>query len=71
MYIGYWTLYKYYYYYGAHTCFCVCRSDCVGVCGNVCCVASVVKESGFLSLGVLKYGVCLCKACDGCCVCLY
>ena len=27
----------------------------VGVCGNVCCVAAVVKDSGFLSLGVLKY----------------
>ena len=32
-----------------------------GVCGNVCCVATVVKDSGFLSLGVLKYVVCLCK----------
>ena len=28
------------YVYGA--CFC---SDCVGVCGNVCCVATVVKNS--------------------------
>ena len=28
---------------------------CVGVCGNVCCVAAVVKNSVFLSLGVLKY----------------
>ena len=45
--------------------------DCVGVCGNVCCVATVVKDSVF-SLGVLKYVVCLCKWCDGCCVfCLY
>ena len=25
----------------------------MGVCGNVCCVAAVVKDSGFLSLGVL------------------
>ena len=33
----------------------VCSSDCVGVCGNVCCVAAVVKDSGFLSPGVLKY----------------
>ena len=32
----------------------------------------VVKNSGFLSLGVLKYVVCLCRGCDGCCVfCLY
>ena len=44
----------------------------MGVCGNVCCVAAVVKDSGFLSLGVLKYVVYLCKGCDGCCVfCLY
>ena len=40
----------------------------MGVCGNVCCVAAVVKNSGFLSLGVLKYVVCLCRGCDGCCV---
>ena len=40
----------------------VCCSDCVGVCGNVCCVAAIVKDSGFLSLRVLKYIVCLCKA---------
>ena len=53
-------------------CFYVCSSDCVGVCGNVCCVAAVVKNSVFFSLGVLKYGVCLCSGCDGCCVfCLY
>ena len=25
----------------------VCFSDCVGVCGNVCCVAAVVKNSVF------------------------
>ena len=29
----------------------------MGVCGNVCCVAAVVKNSVFLSLGVLKYVV--------------
>ena len=29
--------------------FYVCCSDCVGVCGNVCCVAAVVKDM-FLSL---------------------
>ena len=52
--------------------FYVCCSDCVGVCGNVCCVAAVVKNSVFFSLGVLKYVVCLCRGCDGCCVfCLY
>ena len=48
--------------------FYVCCSDCVGVCGNVCCVAAVVKNSVFFSLGVLKYVVCLCRGCDGCCV---
>ena len=37
----------------------------VGVCGNVCCVAAVVKDSVFI-LGVFKYVVCLCKGCDGC-----
>ena len=31
--------------------FYVCCSDCVGVCGNVCCVAAVVEDSGVLSLG--------------------
>ena len=40
----------------------------MGVCGNVCCVAAVVKNSVFFSLGVLKYVVCLCRGCDGCCV---
>ena len=44
----------------------------MGVCGDVCCVAPVDKGSGFLRLGALKYMVCLCKGCDGCCVlCLY
>ena len=31
--------------YMAHVCFYVCCSDCVGVCGNVCCIAAVVKNS--------------------------
>ena len=34
------------------------------VCGNVCCVAAVVKNSVFFSLGVLRYVVCLCRGCD-------
>ena len=34
------------YVYGACL-FYVCCSDSVGVCGNVCCVAAVVKNSGF------------------------
>ena len=58
--------------YMAHVCFYVRCSACVGVCWNICCVAVVVKEGGFLIIGVLKYGVCLCKGCDGCCVfCLH
>ena len=45
---------------------------CGSVGGNVCCVAAVVKNSFFFSLGVLKYVVYLCRGCDGCCVfCLY
>ena len=28
-------------------CFHVCCSDCVGFCGNVCCVVAVVKNSVF------------------------
>ena len=40
----------------------------MGVCGNVCRVAAVVKTVGFFSLGVLKFVVCLCRECDGCCV---
>ena len=39
----------------------------MGVCGNVCCVAAVVKDSCF-NLGVLRYVVCLCKGYYGCCV---
>ena len=40
------------YVYGV-CCFYVCCGDCVGVCGNVFCVAAVVKDSVF-TLGVLK-----------------
>ena len=41
-----------------------CCSDCVGVCVNVCCVASVVEYSVFC-LEVVNYVGCLCKGCDG------
>ena len=55
--------------YMTHVGFYICCSDCVGY---VCCVAATVKDSVFFSLGVLKYVVCLCNGCDGCCVfCLY
>ena len=38
---------------------------------NVCCLAAVVKNSVF-NFGMLKFVVCLCSECDGCCVfCLY
>ena len=58
--------------YMAHVCFYVCCSDYVWVCGNVCCVATIVEDSVFFSLGVLKYVVFFCSGCDGCCVfCLY
>ena len=36
----------------------------MGICRNVCCVEAVVKNSVF-SLGVLTYGVCLCKGREG------
>ena len=49
-----------------HVCFYACYCDCVGVCGNVCCVAVFVKDSVFLKYWSLE--VCLCKGCDGCCV---
>ena len=65
-------IYIYIYIYVEHVCLYVCCSDCVAVCGNICCVAAVVKDSWFLSLGVLKYVVCLCQGCDAYCVfCLY
>ena len=38
--------------YMAQVCFYACCSDCVGICGNVCYVAGVVKDSVFI-LGVL------------------
>ena len=41
----------------------------MGVCGNVCRVAAIVKDWVFVCFGLLKYVFCLCK---GCCVfCLY
>ena len=38
--------------YMAHVCFYGYCSDCVGVCGNACCVAAVVKDSVFFALSV-------------------
>ena len=43
--------------YMAYVCFYGSCSDCVGVCGNVCCVAAVVEDSGGFNLRVLKYVV--------------
>ena len=31
--------------YMAHVCVYVSCSDCVGVCGNVCCVSAIVEDS--------------------------
>ena len=39
-------------------------SDCLGVCGNVCCVATVVNYSGVFS--PLNVVVCLCLVCILC-----
>ena len=36
--------------YMTHICFYVGCSDDVGPCGNVCCVAAIVKDSVFLAL---------------------
>ena len=33
--------------YMAYVCLCLCCSDCVGVCEDVCCVAAVVKDNVF------------------------
>ena len=58
--------------YMAHVCFYVCYCDCVGVCGKFVVYRPLLKIVEFLSLGVLKYVVCLCRGCDGCYVfCLY
>ena len=41
----------------------------VWVYGNVCCVVSIVKNSVLFGFGVVvKYVMCLCRGCDGCCV---
>ena len=55
--------------YMTHDCFYVSCIDGVAVCGNVCCVAAVVKDEVFEPWSV---EICLCKGCNGCCVfCLY
>ena len=57
--------------YMVHVCFYVCCSDCVGVCGNVCCVAAVIKNYVFLAFECWKYVVCLCSGCCVfCCTCI-
>ena len=59
------------YVYGACL-FYVCCGDCVGVCGNVCCVAVIVKDSGLFEHWSVDVWCMLCKECDGYCVfCLY
>ena len=41
--------------YMACACFYIGCSDCVEICGNICCVAGDVEDSVFFSFGVLKY----------------
>ena len=48
--------------YMTHICF---MSVVVTVCRNVCCVAAVIKDSGFLSFRVLKFVVCLVRGVMG------
>ena len=48
------------YMYMAHVCFYVCCSDCVWVCGNVCCVAAVVKEIVFFKPWMVEVCCVLC-----------
>ena len=40
--------------YMEHVCIYVCCNDCVEVCGNVCCVAVVVKHNVFVCIGVFE-----------------
>ena len=47
--------------------FYVCCGDCVGVCGNVCCVVAVVENSVFLPWSV---EVCYMRCC-GCVCCMW
>ena len=47
--------------YMEHVCFYVRCSDCTGVCGIVCCVAGVVKDS-VLALDYLSM-LCVCIGC--------
>ena len=54
------------YVYGACLLY-VCCSDCVGVCGMFVVQQELLKIMGIFNLGVLKYGVCLCRGCDRWC----
>ena len=45
IYIYIWRIFVFMFFY-------VCCSDCVGACGNVCCVAAIVKDSVFLPWSV-------------------
>ena len=49
--------------YMVHVYFYVCCSDCVGFFGRFVVLRPLLKIV-FLSPGVLKYVVCLCKGCD-------
>ena len=45
--------------YMAHVCFYICCSDCVGVCGNVCCLVAVGKDSVFQPCSVEVCYICV------------
>ena len=58
--------------YMAHVCFMSVVVPVVGSVGMLVVYRPLLKKVFFLSFGLLKYVVCLCKECDGCCVfCLY
>ena len=50
--------------YMEHVYFYVRCSDCVEVCGDVCCVVGVAKDRVF-NLGMVMYVVSLCRRCEG------
>ena len=51
--------------YMAHVCLFIC-SDCVEVCGIVCCVPAVVKNSGCSCMGSVSVSSCICCMCVSC-----
>ena len=54
--------------YMAHACFMSVVVTVLGSLGMFVMLRPLLKIVGVLSIGVLKYGVCLCRGYDGCCV---